>query len=477
MFLSHVVLGMTKKRVKIKVAHVMDKAHKCLDGEKEVSPAFKETMIELIDLVVILSNKLGVNSSNSSTPPSQDPNRPKRTAKARRRKRKPGGQKGHRGSYLAQVKKPTTVEDIGIDRSTLPPGRYQRGGFEARQVFDIDISLTITEYRAEVLVNEHGDEFVAEFPKGVTEAAQYGSAIKAHSVYMSQFQLVPLDRVRDHFQSQLKLPLSKGSVSNWNALAYDLLEPLEEWDRRSLIDSLLCNHGDETGINVDGQRLWLHSISNEKVTFFHADEKRGQEAMDRMGVLPFFRGILMHDHWKPYFGYEKCEHVLCNAHHLRELQAAIDFDDQPWARKMQKLLIMMRDAVDAAGGALPRRTANRFRKRYRKILENADRQCPRNSKSRAQSKSRNLLERLRDYEAETLRFLEDQKVPFTNNRGENDLRMTKVQQKISGCFRSMEGARIFCRIRSYLSTCRKNVVDPTEALKLLFNGKFPSFMN
>lgn len=454
----------------------MDKARKYLDDETNVSSTFKDTFSELLDLVVILSNKLGVNSANSSTPPSQDPNRPKRLGKAKRRKRKPGGQKGHKGSYLAQVKNPTTVEEIGIDQSTLPPGRYRSGGFEARQVFDIEVSLTVTEYRAEVLVNEHDEEFVADFPKGVTEPAQYGSTIKAHSVYMSQFQLVPLDRVRDHFQSQLKLPLSKGSVSNWNALAYDLLEPFEEWARRSLIGSL-CNNGDETGINVGGQRLWLHSISNEMVTLFHADEKRGQEAMDRMGVLPFFRGVLMHDHWKPYFGYENCEHVLCNAHHLRELQAAIDFDSQQWARKMQKLLVKMKDAVDAAGGALTKKAANSFRKRYRKILEDADREYPHNPKTRAQSKSRNLLDRLRDYEAETLRFLEDRKVPFTNNRGENDLRMTKGQQKISGCFRSMDGARIFCRIRSYLSTCRKNGVDPTEALKLLFEGKFPNFMH
>ena len=194
-----------------------------------------------------------------------------------------------------------------------------------------------------------------------------------------------------------------------------------------------------------------------------------------MGALPYFKGVLMHDHWKPYFGYE-CIHGLCNAHHLRELEAAIEFDSQKWAKKMQNLLIKMRDAVEEGGGSLSKNRATRFGKLYRKLLKLADKECPHNFKQRAQTKSRNLLERLRDYEDETLRFLEDAKVPFTNNRGENDIRMTKVQQKISDCFRSIDGARVFCRIPSYLSTCRKNGVAPSEALKLLFDGKFPSFI-
>jgi transposase len=369
------------------------------------------------------------------------------------------------------------VEEIEIDRRTLPPGRYesQGHGFEARQVFDFEVTLTVTEYRSEVLVNEQGVEFVAEFPDGVTEPAQYGNQVKANSVYMSQFQLVPLARVEDHFRDQIGLPVSKGSVSNWNVAAYNKLDWFDSWARAELVASKICNHVDETGINVGGKRHWLHSVSNEKVTLFHPDERRGIEAMERMNILPYFHGILMHDHWKAYFNYE-CSHALCNAHHLRELQAAIDFDQQDWAEGMQCLLIEMRDAVDAAGGSLSKIRADEYRDRYRRVLRNADKECPRNQKTRAQTKTRNLIERLRDFETETLRFLEDPLVPFTNNRGENDIRMTKVQQKISGCFRSIEGAKVFCRIRSYLSTCRKNGIGPSEALKLLFDGDRPSFM-
>lgn len=443
--------------------------------EEDASPVFKRAVSDLFEVVAFLTNRLGLNSNNSSKPPSQDPNRekPVKTARGRKR-RKPSGQKGHKGNCLKPVEKPTESEEILIDRRTLPHGQYRRVGFETRQVFDIEISFSVKEYRGEILENEKGEQYVAEFPEGVTEPAQYGNTVKAHSVYMSQFQLVPLARVEDHFRDQLGLLLSKGSISNWNALAYQKLESFEEWARRSLIGSL-CNHVDETGINVGGKRLWLHSVSNEKVTLFHPDERRGQEAMDRMGVLPYFRGVLIHDHWKPYFGYD-CIHALCNAHHLRELEASVEFDGQKWAKQMQKLLCEMRDAAEAGGGVVSNNRSTRFKIAYRKLLKLAEKECPRDLSRRAQTKSRNLLERLRDFEVETLRFLDDAKVPFTNNRGENDIRMTKVQQKISGCFRSMDGVRVFCRVRSYLSTCRKNGVGPSEALKLLFDGKSPSFM-
>ncbi len=212
------------------------------------------------------------------------------------------------------------------------------------------------------------------------------------------------------------------------------------------------------------------------IALFHPDKNRGTEAMDRMGVLPVYEGKLIHDHWKPYFKYMSCIHSLCNAHHLRELERAFEQEGQHWAKLMQKLLLQIKTATDLAGGCLSKKAANKFRKKYRRLLSIANNECPLNVKSKAQSKSRNLLERLINFEDETLRFMEDFDVPFTNNAAENDQRMTKVQQKISGCFRTMEGAKIFCRIRSYLVTCRKNGVSWTEALNLLFEGKLPAFM-
>jgi transposase len=206
--------------------------------------------------------------------------------------------------------------------------------------------------------------------------------------------------------------------------------------------------------------------------------------MDAMGILPTFRGILCHDHLKAYFKYGSF-HALCNAHHLRELDYAFEQDKQQWAAKMSDLLKELNKAVLDAGGVLPAAVSKRYRKRYRKLLSEADKECPAPKEEHRQgrrgriprSKARNLLERLRAYENDVLRFMDEPEVPFSNNQAENDLRMTKVQQKISGCFRSWDGAKIFCRVRSYLSTCRKQGMTATEALTLLFEGKLPEFMS
>jgi len=203
-------------------------------------------------------------------------------------------------------------------------------------------------------------------------------------------------------------------------------------------------------------------------------------------VLPDYKGILCHDHWKPYYHYKECLHSLCNAHHLRELERAYEQDGQQWAKAMQDLLLEVLEEVKAQGdaNALPAERAEYYTMRYRNLLKEAESECPAPDEQRQpgqrgrakRSKARNLLERLQVFEQDVLRFMTDPIVPFTNNQGENDIRMTKVHQKISGCFRSQEGADIFCRVRSYLSTCRKNDVSATQALTLLFDGVLPGFM-
>jgi transposase len=466
----------------IDVSATLEKVKGLLKEEENLSPAFKAG-VELLMLVVsLLVNQLGRNSKNSSLPPSQDPHR-QRKSKSKGDRRKPGGQKGHQGSTLQKIEHPHRIEEIEIDRRTIPAETYTKVGYESRQVFDVAIDLCVTEYRAEILEDTSGVQYVAHFPAGITKATQYGGEVRSQSVYMSQFQLIPLARVQDYFSDQVGLPISTGSISNFNQEAFEKLAPFEAWARKALAAAPLI-HADETGINVAGQGIWLHNLSNDKVTLYHADWKRGKEAMDQMGVLAHYRGYLVHDHWKSYYRYKNCLHCLCNAHHLRELERASTEDHQKWAESLQDLLVEMNRAVDAAGGVLTSKQQTQYQKRYRNLLKQGAGECPRplpkESGKRGRqkkSKSQNLLERLRDFEADTLRFMSVAIVPFTNNQGENDLRMTKVQQKISGCFRSMEGARIFCRIRSFLSTCRKNNVSPTDALRLLFQDKFPAFMS
>jgi len=451
-----------------------------LAEEKDLSPAIRSSLEVLLLLVTLLASRFGLNSNNSSKPPSADPNRTKKPrAKGTR---KPGGQPGRRGSTLQPVPDPDEVEVLQVDRGALPPGRYRQVGYESRQVVDLDISRVITEFRAQILEDQQGNRYVAPFPEGVTRPVQYGNGVKVNTVYMSQFQLVPYSRIGDYLWEQMQIPVSVGSIYNFNQEAYDRLDAFDCWVRKQLVSSRLL-HADETGINIGGKRYWLHSASNADFTFFHPHTKRGGEALDAIDILPAFAGILCHDHWKPYYQYGT-SHALCNAHHLRELERAWEQDKQQWAQKMALLLKEINTATLDAGGHLNDFDAGIYRKRYRSLLEEADKECPAPDESQRKgrrgrlprSKARNLLERLRDFESDVLRFMVADEVPFSNNLAENDLRMTKVQQKISGCFRSWEGAKMFCRIRSYLSTCRKQGLTASAALRLLFEGKSPQFM-
>ena len=466
-----------------------------LQEEQDLSPAFKAAIEVMIFLVTVLANRLGLNSRNSSRPPSTDfgQGKPGRNTDggvdtAPSRKRKPGGQPGRNGVTLDPVDNPDEIISLVIDRRTLPRGReYRPGETVIRQVFSLRIKRFVTEYRAEVLIDEDGQTHMANFPADVCNKTQYAADIKAHAVYLSQFQLLPYERIAGYFAELAGLPISPGSLCNFNQKAYDLLEDFDAIAKRQLIagSSLTSTvvNADETGINVNGHTLWLHVASNAQWAYFHPHPARGKEAMDEIGILPHFKGILCHDHWKPYFRYEDCRHALCNAHHLRELTRASEQDQQQWAARMAALLSDMRDLVETAGGALSEAAAAPLVERYRNTLAQGDDECPRATRrvdgkrgKIPQSRSRNLLERLRDYEQETLRFLTHPEVPFTNNRGENDIRMTKVQQKVSGCFRSMDGARIFCRIRSFLVTCSKQGISPGLALRKLFEGDLPDFV-
>ena len=463
----------------IDVDATLKKVETVLSEEKGLPPAIRSMVELLVLLITLLAKSLNLNSSNSSKPPSSDPNR-KKVRKAKGDK-KAGGQKGRVGITLQKVDEPDKIEVVKLDRRKLPPGKYKEAGYESRQVFDIDISRIVTEYQAEILEDSKGKQFVAPFPKGVTKAVQYGTSLKAHSVYMSQFQLIPYKRIQGYFREQLGIPVSEGSIYNFNQEAYGLLATFEEKVKTKLAGSDLL-HVDETGINMNGDKRWLHCTSNSSWTYFFPHEKRGTDAMNAVGILPKFRGILCHDHWKPYYKYD-CTHALCNAHHLRELEGVWEEDKQQWAKDAKSLLEEINRAVNDAGGLLEAGESEKYRQRYRAILKNAETECPPPDETKRKgkrgrvkrTKARNLLERLIEYEDDALRFMDNKIIPFTNNLGENDIRMTKVQQKISGCFRSMEGAKIFCRIRSYLSTCRKQEVSSSQALEILFRGELPDF--
>lgn len=476
--------GFKVKIENIDVTKTIDKVQQFLAEDKTLTPSVKAMFELLLMIVNLFVTRLSLNSKNSSKPPSTDPNREKKSKSEG--KKKPGGQNGRQGKNLEPVANPDKIIEIKLDASTLPPGDYVESGYVARQVVDIKISRYVTEYQAQVLKNGRGKKFIACFPIEVTEKIQYGASVKAHSAYMSGFQMIPYNRITDYFADQMKIPLSVGSVFNFNQEAYDKLELFEEIVKAQLIKSKRIN-SDETGINIGGKLKWLHVAANDLWAHFYPHDKRGGEAMDDIGILPEFKGVLCHDHWNSYYSYTSCLHSLCNAHHLRELEAVVEFNQHVWAKQMQDLLCEMNEAVKAEGGKISYEEAEKYRIRYRAILKDGDLESPpptppavlegeKKKKGRVKKeKHRNLLERLRNFEDDTLRFMENDFVPFTNNLGENDLRMIKVQQKISGCFRSMDGAKIFCRIRSYLLTCQKHDLSPTDAIAILFSGKLPDF--
>lgn len=472
------MFSMTVENIKIEEA--IERVRALLSQEKEISPALKAAIEVIILALTIVCNRLGMNSSNSSKPPSQDPNRKKGK---KRNGRKPGGQNGHAGKTLKKVDDPDeTIEHRidGCERCNKNLSFQKPEGYETRQVFDVEIRKMVIEHRAEIKTcGNCGSVNTGKFPVDVSNSVQYGPGVKALSTYMSLYQLIPYKRVEDFFSEQIGLPISSGTIFNFNMEAYSRLEGFEARLRERLLGAPV-NHCDETGININGGKAWLHCLSNSTSTYFYPHLKRGSEAMDEMGILPRYSGTICHDHWKPYYSYD-CVHALCNAHHLRELECAHEQDKQQWAGVMRDLLVEINEAVNERGGELPVIEIERYQGRYRAILSKGEGECPPPEKVSGKrgrtkkSKSRNLLERLRDYEDDVLRFMKVPDIPFTNNQAESDIRMTKVQQKISGCFRSMDGAKIFCRVRSYLSTARKNSVSPLHAMRMLFIGTLPEF--
>lgn len=468
----------------INVTKVIAQTRDMLKENKTLPSEFTALVSILLTVLEILLTRLNKNSSNSSIPPSQDPNRIKTRASAQP-KRKPGGQPGRVGKTLKPIENPDEIIEVPIDRKTLPPGHtYTNVGFTKRQVIEFHLSRHVKEYRLEIVKNEKGKQFTAKGPFGTSRPIQYGASLKATASYMSIYQLIPYNRVEEYFRDQADMPISVGTLFNFNKEAFDLLEGFETIAKEKLRDSPFL-HSDETSINVNGDRLWLHGALNDKWTLFMPHKRRGREAIDEMDILPWAKGVAIHDHWWAYFAYTQCPHALCNAHHLRELQAMVEKSPHhTWALLMKALLLEINETVHKSNGALREEDSIKYRQRYRDILKIGDQECPPppevpdKPKKRGKiknSKERNLLVRLRDFEDETLRFMDVPYVPFTNNPAENDIRMTKVHQKISGCFKSFEGAQIFCRVRSFLLSAQKHGITATQALNSLFSGNLPDF--
>ena len=235
---------------------------------------------------------------------------------------------------------------------------------------------------------------------------------------------------------------------------------------KSFLSQTKVAHADETSMNVNGQKYWLHTVGNVSATHYALHEKRGRKATEHIGILPEFKGTLVHDHWKSYFTYEDCQHALCNAHHLRELRYINEHQNIKWAKDISNLLVLINEEKEKLpeNSRFSKRRVTTHIKSYDDILQKGKKE----QAKRGTIDSHNLHKRLVNFKDEVLRFMTDIDVPFTNNLSERDIRMNKVKQKISGCFRKVTGSDNFCKIRSVLSTAAKNNKNIFEVLQLSF---------
>lgn len=439
----------------------------------------QDQMEMLTERVAKLEEQINKNSRNSSKPPSTDGfKKPKPKSLRKRSGKKPGGQKGHKGHTLKKAEKPDYIIPLTVTMCSCHADltNVDAVDHECRQVFETpEPKLEVYEYQSEIKIcPDCGKIIKASFPEDVNAPVQYGSRLRGILVYLQNQQLIPSDRLKQMMSDLYGASLSVGTILNASKRLYDNLANFEESLISSLVNSNIV-HSDESGVRV-GERLhWLHSASTELLTFYGVHKKRGKEAMDDFNILPNFLGRLIHDFWKPYLKYN-CEHGLCNAHLLRELTFLFEQHKQIWAEKMFTLLIEMNNFARGQDNQLTFKQKEPWIKKYHTILEEGWKDNPLAAppliKKRgrpAKTKSQNLLIRLGDFESSVLAFFNDINVPFTNNLAEQDIRMIKVRLKISGCFRTFYGAEHFARIRSYISTARKqewNILDSiTSAIK------------
>lgn len=425
-----------------------------------------------------LERQLGLNSSNSGKPPSSDglTKKPARVSSLRERSgEKPGGQKGHPGKTLSRTENPDTTIDHFPDTCSGCGGALTGAtatGHTARQVFDLPEPqpLIVTEHRAHAcLCGRCGTETRAAFPEEVTAPVQYGARLAAVVVYLLHYQLLPEKRLAalmaDLFGVRLVTATIAGMSRNCAARFQSFAAAM-----RDRVAAAPVKHMDETGFRIGGKTQWLHIASTIWLTFYRVSPKRGS-------LMENVLGIVVHDHWKPYYTLKGVLHALCNAHHLRELQALIDIEKEDWARKMRRLLRRACHAANLAreqGVTLSPRFTALIERCYDAILtegfafheaQPALISIARKRKGRVPRRTgHNLLCRLHGRKLDVLRFLSDPTVPFTNNLAERDGRMMKLRQKISGGFRSFEGAEDFAVIRSVFSTARKQGWDILQAL-------------
>ena len=448
------------------------------------------TVRELNQTIKELKEQLNKNSNNSSKPPSSDglkkPSVNKNRSLRQKSGKKQGAQNGHNGVNLSVMAEPNHVEHhMHSDCNSCP---YHDRCLEkacireTRHEIDAEVSVNITAHELVVVSNcpLHGGERAGDFPSSIKATVQYGKNLQAMVVAFNTVGAVSINRTHEILGSVFNIPLSTGTIRNMVARCADSLTPAYEKIRQTMVNLGLM-HCDETGTRIDGKTWWVHNASDMDFTFLSVDRKRGRIGMDAAGILPDFHGIIVHDCWGSYWKYQDAIHAVCCAHLLRELNGVEEnHPEQKWATQFKELLIAMKKVKEKALAAGKDEVSyyhlHKFDKQYDEILKTAYEENPLpepTAKKRGRqkrSKVLNLICRLENYKASVCLFIRNLCVPFDNNQAERDLRMIKVKTKVSGCFRSEEGAQEYLTIMSYIGTAHKHGINAFTAIREALNG-------
>lgn len=471
----------------------MEFVHQLMDQNaaltKQVSEMNK-TIKELNQTIKELQEQLNKNSKNSSKPPSSDglkkPSVNKDRSLRQKSGKKQGAQEGHNGKYLAVIADPDFIEphmhsdcescpyhDNCLDKACIK---------ETRHEIDAEVVVNVTAHQL-VVVKEcplHHCEKAGSFPSDIKATVQYGKNLQAMVVAFNTVGAVSINRTHEILSSVFNIPLSTGTIKNMVTRCADELKPTYDKIFHIMVNLGLI-HCDETGTRVDGKIWWVHNVSDMDFTYLGIHKKRGHLGMDDLGILPAFKGIVVHDCWASYWKYPDITHAVCCAHLLRELNGVIEnHPDQTWAPEFRDLLLAMKKVRDKALAKGKDEVSyyhlHKFDKKYDEIIKTAYAENPlpeETTKKRGRkkkSKVLNLISRLENYKASVCLFINNLCVPFDNNQAERDLRMIKVKTKVSGCFRSKEGAQEYLTIMSYIGTAHKHGINAFTAIKEALNG-------
>ena len=449
-----------------------------------------KTVESLNQTIQKLQEQLNKNSKNSSKPPSSDGFKKPPVNKDRSLRqpsgKKQGGQEGHEGKYLSVTSNPDHVEQHMHSACSSCP--YHDTCLEhacvkeTRHEIDTVVKTSVTAHEL-ILVKScplHGGQMQGTFPEHVKASVQYGLNLQALVVALNTVGAVSINRTHEILGSVFSIPLATGTIKNMVSRFAGSLSGTYERIRQQMI-ALGLIHCDETGTRADGKTCWVHNASNADYTFLSIHEKRGWIGMNEAGLLPFYHGIIVHDCWGSYWKYENVTHSICCAHLLRELNGVEEnHPEQTWAPRFKELLLSMKKAKESAMASgkdsVSSNELQKFDKQYDEIIKTAYAENPlpetadRKRGRKKKGKVLNLIGRLEKYKASVCLFIKNFCVPFDNNQAERDIRMVKVKTKVSGCFRSMEGAQEYLTIMSYIGTARKHGINPYEAIRSGLSG-------